>query len=141
MTIYATKEDFTNYFGEREAIELTNHESPDATTVNDSIISLNLEFASAEIDGYLPAHLQGVATANLKRMCLEITRYKLDKNRQREDVRQRYEDVIEQLKTLAKQTPAEMFGDSTTSGDGIQESFIASVPGALIFTQDSLRNF
>lgn len=108
MPVYATAADFVAYFGTAEAIELTNLEDPNATTVSSAILTANLELASAEIDDYLlPA--QRVPSANFKRMTLEITRYKLDRNRQREDVRQRYEDVIKRLEAIEEES---------RSGDG-----------------------
>lgn len=99
--IYATAADFVAYFGEDEAIELTNLDAPSGATVIAGILAINLELASAEIDDYLPPALRA-ASANNKRMCLDITRYKLDRNAQREDVRQRYEDVIKRLEDIAK---------------------------------------
>jgi phage gp36-like protein len=101
---YADVQDMVDKFGISEMISLSNIDNPAAVAVNDPIVLENLTDSSAEIDGYVSARyalpLPSVPGV-LKSACLDMTRYRLDKNFQREDVRKRYEDWIRFLKDVS----------------------------------------
>lgn len=102
---YATQQDFIDAFQEHEAIMLTNLDRPNATTVDSVPMAAALAAASSIIDGYcgqryaLPLNPLPLVA---KEYCLDIARYRLDRIRSREDVRQRYEDAIRYLEQVGK---------------------------------------
>src|SRR6478672_13218869 len=103
--IYATEQDIVDAFGEEEFIQLTNLEAPAAIAINSTVLGKALTNASAEIDAYLQGRYVLPPTTVptvLIQICCDIVRYRLDKNRLREDVRQRFEDAIAFLKNVAK---------------------------------------
>jgi phage gp36-like protein len=103
---YATVDEFETRFGVTETIELTNLEDPLAESPDLDVLEQALELASEEIDGYLWAASYALPLASppliLREWCLDIARYKLDRNANREDVRRRYDDAIAWFKGLAK---------------------------------------
>lgn len=102
--MYATQAQFIEAFGEPETLMLTNLDSPNTTTVNPVPLDRALTDASALIDSYLARrYLLPLASVPqvLIPYCLDIARYKLDRIRSREDVRQRYEDAIKWLEMVA----------------------------------------
>jgi phage gp36-like protein len=139
--MYASIANFVAYFGNAEAVELSNLDGdPASIVINNGILEFNLRLASAEIDGFLPRSVISNASAdNLMRLCLDITRYKLDKNRQREDVRLRYEDAIRQLEAMASGSLGT--DDGAGTGDGDLVGAIGYRESQHIFTQESLRNY
>jgi phage gp36-like protein len=103
--LYAIQQDFVDAFGESEAIMLTNLDTPNATEISSAPMDSALRRASNLIDTYcgsryslplnpLPEVVNGY--------CLDIARYFLDRVRDREDVRQRYEDAIKYLEQVCK---------------------------------------
>jgi phage gp36-like protein len=131
-----------------EAIALTNLEDSDLERIDDKVLNRALEDADAEVDGYLSAagYTLPLATAplNLRNKCCDIARYRLDRNRPREDVRQRYEDAIAFLKDLAsgrvKLPIGSSGGDGTLpdSANSIQPQWYTS---DRVFTPDTLRGY
>lgn len=102
---YSTVEGFAAYFGDRESIQVSNMDNPNATTINRAAIQSALDVASEEIDGYIRTARYTVpmdpAPAVLGPKCNDIARYRLDNYRTREEVRQRYMDSIFWLKDVA----------------------------------------
>jgi phage gp36-like protein len=103
---YATVDEFETRFGATETIELTNLEDPLAESPDLDVLEQALDLASEEIDGYLWAASYALPLTSppliLREWCLDVARYKLDRNANREDVRRRYDDAIAWLKGLAK---------------------------------------
>lgn len=102
---YCTAADFQSIFGFQETVELTNLERPDAIAVDAPTLQQALDNASAFIDGYLQNRVTLPITDAPKilvQCCADIARYRLDRNRVREDIRQRYEDWIFWLKDVSK---------------------------------------
>lgn len=104
---YCATADFITTFGEQEAVAVTNLYTPGAIAIDEANLEQALTDASALIDGYI----QGRVTlpleddripATLKACCADIARYRLDRNRCREEVRIRYEDWISWLKDVSK---------------------------------------
>jgi phage gp36-like protein len=103
---YATVAQFIEAFGQVEAVELSNLDDLEIVVVRDEILERALNDASAEMDSYfwrytlpfvsLPQPLIGC--------CLDIARHRLDRVREREDVRARYEDWRKWLELVAKGT-------------------------------------
>lgn len=142
---YATIAQFIEAFGELEAIELSNLDDPAIVVIENPVLERALTDSSAEMDSYLwryelpfnsiPQPLIGC--------CLDITRHRLDRLREREDVRKRYEDWKKWLEQVAKGivklgvdeqgTEVEMEGGSLGE--------IWSNPGQQMYTTESLRDF
>lgn len=105
MSQYATEAEFIAEIQLTETIWLTNLDDPTATMVNSTTLNAALTSASEIIDTYcgnryhLPLDPLPVA---MRAFCIDIARYRLDRVRSREDVRQRYEDAIRFLEQLTK---------------------------------------
>jgi len=105
--MYCTIADFTTTFGEQESIAVTNLYTPGAIAVDESNLEQALIDASAMVDGYIQNRVTLPLTelqipATLKACCADIARYRLDRNRCREEVRIRYEDWMSWLKDVSK---------------------------------------
>lgn len=104
---YCAIADFINTFGEQEAVAVTNLYTPGATAIDEPNLEQALTDASALIDGYIQGRVTLPLTAlqipaTLKACCADIARYRLDRNRCREEVRIRYEDWISWLKDVSR---------------------------------------
>jgi phage gp36-like protein len=104
---YCTIAQFIDTFGEQEAIALTNLHRPSEVAIDEDNLTQALTDASAMIDGYIQNRVSLPLTepqipATLKACCADIARYRLDRNRCREEVRIRYEDWISWLKDVSK---------------------------------------
>jgi phage gp36-like protein len=120
---YATPADFILAFGNDEAVEITNLDNPTASTVDTPKLQRALDDATSEIDSYVLAASYSLPLASvpivLREKCNDIARYRLDKWRNREDVRRRYEDALLWLQNLAKgltSLGADSSGDPIESG-------------------------
>lgn len=91
-------------FTQAELIQLTDREGP-ADAIDDEVLNRALADAEAEVDGYLvgrytlplatvPRILTGVAC--------DIARYRLYDDRATEHVRQRYDDAVKLLRSVAE---------------------------------------
>jgi phage gp36-like protein len=91
---------FVEAFGEPETVMLTNLDDPTATSVNPVPLDRALTDAAALIDSYLQRRYQ-LPLVEVPQVLipyvLDIARYRLDRIRDREDVRKRYEDAIKWL--------------------------------------------
>jgi phage gp36-like protein len=103
---YATVNDMTARFPNRDLVQLTN-EDPAATVVNTAPIQTALDDASAEIDGYLEGRFSlplSDPPAVLSRLCTDIAMYRLQVLRPLHDLadaRRRYDDAIAMLTKVA----------------------------------------
>jgi phage gp36-like protein len=145
--MYCAIADFINTFGEQETVAVTNLYSPGAIAIDEPNLEQALTDASALIDGYIQGRVTLPLTdlqipATLKACCADIARYRLDRNRCREEVRIRYEDWISWLKDVSKgvvnlgldsQSPPE---SPTSVPDRV---YVRS--GDRVFTDDVLRGF
>jgi phage gp36-like protein len=105
--MYGTATEFEEAFGVPETVMLTNLDTPNATTVNPVPLSRALTDAAALIDSYIGRRYllpMSVTPQVLIPYALDIARYRLDRIRNREDVRVRYEDAIKWLEMVAKGT-------------------------------------
>jgi phage gp36-like protein len=94
---------FVEAFGEPETVMLTNLDDPTIAVVNPVPLNRALVDAAALIDSYLARRYQLPLSAVpqvLIPYALDIARYRLDRIRDREDVRQRYEDAIKWLESV-----------------------------------------
>ena len=143
---YATVEEFETRFDVTETIELTNLEDPLAESPDLDVLEQALDLASEEIDGYLWAASYALPLSSppliLREWCLDIARYKLDRNANREDVRRRYDDAIAWLKGLAKgltQIPgASQIVPTETTATTAPKWFVGR---PAVFSQDSLADY
>ena len=140
---YATQQDMIDSFGNSEIVELTNLENPAAVAINSVPLDQALGDASSLINGYLASNyvlpLPDPYPTILTGICCDIVRYKLDKNRQREDVRQRYEDAISFLKDVAKGLVS--LGVATADQPAVDVGGVAYKSPGRVFTTDNFRGF
>ena len=98
--MYGTAVLFAEAFGMPETVMLTNLDTPMATVLNPVPLDRALVDSAALIDSYIgrryPLPLPAVPQI-LVPYALDIARYRLDRIRNREDVRARYEDAIKWL--------------------------------------------
>jgi phage gp36-like protein len=98
--MYGTSALFIEAFGQPEAVMLTNLDDPTITVVNPVPLNRALTDAAALIDSYLARRYQlplSQVPQVLIPYALDIARYRLDRIRDRDDVRKRYEDAIKWL--------------------------------------------
>ena len=105
--MYCTIAEFITTFGEQETVAVSNLYTPSAIAIDEGNLEQALIDASAIIDGYIQGRVTLPLTAlqvpaTLKACCADIARYRLDRNRCREEVRMRYEDWIVWLKDVSK---------------------------------------
>jgi phage gp36-like protein len=145
--MYCSAVEFVKLFGEQEAVELTNLCDPCSTTIDEERLEQALTYSSAIIDGYIQNRVTLPLTAlqipeTLKACCADIARYRLDRNRCREEVRIRYEDWISWLKDVSKgvvnlgldsQDPPE-------SPTAVPDSVYVTASDR-VFTDENLRGF
>lgn len=143
MTIYATVADFVTIFGETESVELSNLDDATEEIVNDPVVLQALDTASAEIDTYLRAAGYSLPLSEIPRAligkCCDIARYKLDRVRTREEVRQRYLDAIFWLKDLSKGVAN--LGVTSASAAASEVAMPAYYTRERTFTFDSLHDY
>ena len=98
--MYGTAILFAEAFGMPETVMLTNLDTPMATVLNPVPLDRALVDSAALIDSYIgrryPLPLLAIPQI-LVPYALDIARYRLDRIRNREDVRARYEDAIKWL--------------------------------------------
>lgn len=145
--MYCEIADFITTFGEQESIAVTNLYTPGAIAVDESNLEQALIDASAMIDGYIQNRVTLPLTdlqipATLKACCADIARYRLDRNRCREEVRIRYEDWIAWLKDVSKGIvnlglDSQLLPESPTSVP--DRVYVTS--GDRVFTDDVLRGY
>lgn len=142
---YATLQQFIDKFGRDEAVMLTNLEDPTAEEVDPTVFERVRNDSSALMDSYLAGRYSlpfASPPQVLVPKCLDICRYFLDRNAAREDVRQRYEDVIRWLEMVAKgvvQLGLDTNNTQVKSNTGVgMPDFEA---GERVFTNDSLKDF
>lgn len=102
--MYLTPAKMAELFGPEEILHLTNLYDPDATAPDNSRTSSAIDWAASIINSYLstlyslPLSTTPVA---LESCAADLARYQLDSIRPRQDVRQRYEDAIKWLESVA----------------------------------------
>lgn len=139
---YAIISDLTEAFGEPEIVELSNLDSPSATTINTRVANRALDDGTDEIDGYLQGKVALPLESpprRLKAICCDIARYRMDRNRVREDVRDRYKDAIAYLSAVSKgivQLGLDVVETVAPENDG--PDFVTV---ERIFTSDSLSDY
>jgi phage gp36-like protein len=102
--MYGTAAQFVEAFGEPETVMLTNLDTPMATAIDPVPLERDLIDAAALIDSYIGRRYLLPLTVTpgvLIPYSLDIARYRLDRIRNREDVRVRYEDAIKWLESIA----------------------------------------
>lgn len=141
---YATPQDFINYFGEQESLEISNLDNPMATTIDMTLIQRSLDHATSEINAYISGNytlpLVSVPSILLYDTC-EIARFRMDKYRTREDVQQRYELVIARLRDIAKgiiNLGLDLQSKEVTGEIPGEPDYVSAPP---VFTMSSLADF
>lgn len=132
MATYSTTQDFIDAFGKREMVQLTNLDDAAARDINEAVLEQNRLKAFALINAII-SHCAAIASQMpfaqvpplLTNYELDITRYYLDRNMAREDVRKRFEDAIEYLKLVGK----------CQAGIGLD----GAIPGGVIDTNNQVN--
>jgi phage gp36-like protein len=145
---YATVDDFIEAFGTVEARRTANIDAPAVNNPDNDRMTEALEDASDEIDSYLQerynvAGLRDDPPRRLKRICLDIARYTLTKNRPPEDYRLRYEDALKWLREAAagKVSLGLTVTDEVTMTEGRgNRPFVVNGTGR-VFTYDGMKSF
>jgi phage gp36-like protein len=137
---YATQQNLVDRFGQQEITELTDRAN--AGAIDAAVVAKALADADGEINGYLSSRytlpITPVPTV-LERWACEIARYYLYEDRVTEQVKRRYDDVINSLKAVARGTMSlgpDADGDAVATLGGPQ----TSAPDR-IFTQDTLCDY
>lgn len=102
---YASEQEFTDSFGEELTIELTNLEDATATSINSDVFDRVATDSDSLINSYLAGRYAmplSTVPGVIRTIALDIYRYKLGHNAQEEDVRQRYEDALKQLRDISQ---------------------------------------
>lgn len=144
---YATCDDFIEAFGIVEARRTANIDAPNVNNPDNDRMTEALEDASDEIDSYLQerynvAGLRDNPPRRLKRLCLDIARYTLTKNRPPEDYRLRYEDALRWLREAAagKVSLGLTTDDEVTTAESTaSRPFVVNRTGR-IFTYDGMQS-
>lgn len=120
---YCVKADMVSRFSEVELIQLTDRD--DLGVINDTVLDLSIDDASAEIDGYLGKYTLPLVTVplSLTRISCDIARYYLydDMVPSEGVVKQRFEDALKFLRAVAKgdiSLGVDDSGDSPEASDG-----------------------
>lgn len=146
--IYATVADLIAAFSQDEILELSNIDYPDATTINNAVVTRAIEDAQAQIDTYLETRYRtplAVVPTVIRNYTCDIARYILDKNKPREEVTRRRDLVFYYLKDVAA-NKASLPGikdgtdGSTTPGTTDGDVVIFNSPGR-VWTSFSLKDW
>lgn len=142
---YATVQDMTNRYPNRDLVQLTN-EDPTLTTIDSTVIQRSLDDASAEIDSYIEARFT-LPLADpppvLIRVATDVAMYRLQALRPLHDLadaRERYNDAIAMLAKVAS-------GELTLGiGVGGSEPALAGAVEAVdgpdrVFNRGSLKGY
>ncbi|NCJ06681.1 DUF1320 domain-containing protein [Synechococcales cyanobacterium C] len=140
---YATPQEFIDQFGQEESLQLTNLDDPTAEDVDEELLERTLADATDEINGYLegryPLPFTSVPRV-LRRVALDIARYRLDRYLARDDARQRYEDAIKFLESVAKGMIRLGLNQEAALVEAKIDSPQVAAPGRT-FTRESLGDF
>jgi phage gp36-like protein len=145
---YATVDDFVEAFGAVEARRTANIDAPTVNNPDNDRMTEALEDASDEIDSYLQerynvAGLRDDPPRRLKRICLDIARYTLTKNRPPEDYRLRYEDALKWLREAAAGKVSlglTVTDEVTTTESRTNRPFVVNGAGR-VFTYNGMKSF
>lgn len=141
---YSTVADFVEYFGENEALELTNLENPLAILVDTVLLQKALDHAYAEVNSYLAGNYVLPLTVTIPQILkydeMEIARFRLDKFRTREDVTERYQLVIQRLRDIAKGIVNLGLDQNNIEVEtqALEPAYYSALP---VFTMDSLNGY
>lgn len=140
---YATTTDFIAYFGEQESLELTNLSNPLATVVDTALLQQHLNYATAEIDGYISGNYALPLTSTPQILiyhCCDVARYRMDIYKTREDVVDRYERAIAYLRDVAKGIVNLGLDQNNNEVESfaLEPAYYSSLP---VFTIETLRDW
>jgi len=145
MAVYITRTDLEQRFGIDEIAELLDddHDDDESGDESDSLTAAIAD-ASNIIDGYLASQytlpLSSVPDL-VKAWASDIARFKLWDEKAPEEVRARYDDVLAQLKDLARgliSLPPGSDGEKPTASGAAN---ITGFSNTRLFTEDTLAGF
>lgn len=136
---YATKQDMIDRFGETELAQLTDRAA--GTTIDDDVLDGALEDADATIDAYVGQRYD-LPLASTPRLlttaACDIARYRLHEDHPPEVARDRYDQAIALLKSIAR-------GEAALDAGGTEP---AASPGSAtvtsadrVFSRSKLQGF
>lgn len=148
MIIVPNVDDFVNFFGLKESIEISNLEDASEGSVNRDKIQIALDIAYEFIMSYdslcqLPGKI--ALRRAIKRLVLDISRYFLDTLQRREDVTTNYNNCIEFLALCIENKDGLTFISDEEAEDldldGINKTKVTYSSGRRAFTDASLSVF
>lgn len=101
--MYATTQNMIERYGAEELIQLTDRVG--VGLIDEAVLAQALDDATAEIDSHLAFRYQlplAVVPAALVRIACEIARYQLHADAPREAVKDRYDNALRFLRSVAK---------------------------------------
>jgi phage gp36-like protein len=123
--MYASREDMTGRFGEKEVRELTDLDGEGA--IDDAVLGYGLRAASDEIDGYIAGRYTlplAVCPPVLTGIACDIARYRLTGTDRpcTEEIRDRYRDGIRYLEKVASGSVS--LGAAVSGGAAVPSSSV-----------------
>jgi len=141
-------QDFIDFFGVTESIEISNLENPENQYINEERIEYSLNTSYEFIMGYdaLCQYPGKVAIRkSIKRLMLDISRYLLDSLQRREDVTTNYQNCIEFLNRCVENKDGLIDISDEEALElgllGLNKSKISYKAGRRAFTDDSLSKY
>lgn len=140
--MYGTQQDMVDRFGSQELVELTDREKPYTDAIVAGVVTSALEDATAEIDSYIAVRyvLPLPSTPKmLSKVCCDIARKNLYKDRPLGEVTENYKDAVAWLTKVSKGI-AELDIDGDEPKGDITGAPVLSSPKQ-IFTRNSMEGF
>lgn len=139
---YATQQDLVDRFGAPELAELTDRAAESTGEIDDTMVTAALEEADAEINSYLAKQVAtpiNPVPAQVKRIAVDIARYRLHRDNVPDGVRNAYKDAVAWLTRAAAGDVS--LGDTAapTEPATVGEPMIDT--GCRTFSHDTLRDF
>lgn len=137
---YATQQDLVDRFSSDELLQLTDRSN--TGQIDAVVVSRALGDADAEINGYLAARYSlplATVPAVLVRLACDLARYQLYADRVTDSVRQRYEDAVRMLKSLAK---GELqLGVASGLSTPVSDAGVRVIGPTRVFDRDQLADY
>lgn len=140
--MYATQQDMIDRFGSAEMIELTDREEPFTSAIVASVMTDALADATAEIDSYIAVRyaLPLPSTPKmLEKVCCDIARKNLYKDRPLDEVTENYKDAVAWLTKVSKGVAELDIDGAEPAGDTTGAPVLNSPAQA--FTKDTMKGF
>ncbi|MBF0249960.1 MAG: DUF1320 domain-containing protein [Alphaproteobacteria bacterium] len=140
--MYANQQNMVDRFGSTELIEITDREEPYTGAIVASVMTGALEDASAEIDSYIAVRYDLPLPSTpkmLEKVCCDIARKNLYKDRPLEEVVNNYKSAVAWLRDVSKGVSELDIGGTEPAGDTTGAPVLNSP--SQTFTKTSMQGF